>query len=139
MGPHLREVLAGADRPIVLELTEHEEVVDYDALRFVLRDLQGIRLAIDDTGAGFASLRHVLELHPAFIKADRFWMRGLAHDPCRRTILAGFHALAESTGSQLVAEGVERHRDLRESCGALGVPFAQGFLLGKPAPAGTFA
>jgi EAL domain-containing protein (putative c-di-GMP-specific phosphodiesterase class I) len=137
MGPPLRDVLAGADRPIVLELTEHEEVVDYDALRSTLDDLQGIRLAIDDAGAGFASLRHVLELHPAFVKADRFWMRGLAHDPCRHTIVAGLHALAGSIGAHLIAEGVEHYRDLKV-LRALGVPFAQGFLLGRPASALAF-
>ena len=130
--------LAAATRPVVLELTEHEPIDDYRAVRRAARELPGVRLAVDDTGSGFASLRHVIELRPSFIKTDRLWVHGLAQDPCRQAILRGLRTLAESTGARVVTEGVERRCDLA-ALSALGVPLAQGFLLGEPARASNWS
>ena len=134
----VQRLLADADRPVVLELTEHEPVDDYAMLRRALHAMGDVRLAIDDTGSGFASLRHVMELRPAFIKADRVWVHGAAQDPCRRAIVSGLRSLAESTGGELIVEGVERACD-RAALSALGVSLAQGFLLGEPADASTYS
>jgi EAL domain-containing protein (putative c-di-GMP-specific phosphodiesterase class I) len=92
---------------------------------------RGLRVAVDDVGAGYASLRHVLELRPDIIKIDRSLVHGLADDNARRVAVTAFVALARDLGSTVIAEGVEDRSDyaaVRE----LGVHGAQGYLLGRP-------
>ena len=133
--PALRRELeaAGADR-VVLEVTERAPVDDYPALREALDALRGTgaRFAVDDAGAGWASLRHVLELRPDFIKLDRALVGGIERDPSRRTLVGGLLPVAEGMGAQVVAEGIEGAAQL-EVLRELGVPLGQGFLLGRPA------
>lgn len=121
-------------RPVVLELTEHEPVADYPALLAAFGGLgPGIRLSVDDAGAGYASLRHVLALQPAFVKLDHEWVRGLDADPARQALVAGLAVFASRTGCQLIAEGIETEAE-RSSVRALGIDLGQGYLLGRPAP-----
>jgi EAL domain-containing protein (putative c-di-GMP-specific phosphodiesterase class I) len=115
-------------------VTEHAAVDSYAPLHRQLAPLRGrgMRIAVDDAGAGFASLRHVLELRPDFIKVDRSLIHGIAEDHARRVAVSAFLSLALDIGSTVVAEGVERPADLsvvRE----LGLHAAQGYLLGRPA------
>lgn len=118
---------------IVVEVTEHAAVESYAMLHRELRPLRkrGLRLAVDDAGAGYASLRHVLELRPDFIKVDRSLIHGIASDHARRVAASAFLSLALDLGSTVIAEGVERPSDL-ETARDLGIHAAQGFLLGKP-------
>lgn len=120
---------------IVIELTEHAEVVDYPMLLGVLAPLRadGLRIAVDDTGAGFASLRHVLRLGADIIKLDRSLISGLEHDPVRHALVGALTRFAAETGSRVVAEGVETAGELAAVEG-LGVQCVQGYLLGRPAP-----
>lgn len=120
---------------IVIELTEHAEVVDYPLLLGVLAPLRadGLRIAVDDTGAGFASLRHVLRLGADIIKLDRSLISGLEHDPVRHALVGALTRFAAETGSRVVAEGVETEGELAAVQG-LGVQCVQGYLLGRPAP-----
>ncbi|MCY7374319.1 MAG: EAL domain-containing protein [Spirochaetaceae bacterium] len=120
---------------IVVELTEHAEVVDYPMLLSVLAPLRadGLRIAVDDTGAGFASLRHVLRLGADIIKLDRSLISGLEHDPVRHALVGALTRFAAETGSRVVAEGVETEGELAAVQG-LGVQCVQGYLLGRPAP-----
>lgn len=130
----LADVLEGAEREIVLELSEQEAVTDYDAMRRVLADLGGgLRLSIDDAGSGFASLRHILRLEPAFVKLDRSWVREVDTDPARQAMIAGLRHFADQTGALLVAEGIEREAE-RDVLIDLRVDLGQGYLLGRPAP-----
>jgi EAL domain-containing protein (putative c-di-GMP-specific phosphodiesterase class I) len=127
---------SAADLPwhrIVGELTEREDVDDYSLLRRQLEPLRdlGMRVAIDDAGAGYASLHHIAQLHPDVIKIDRTLIDGVAEDPARRSIVTGFCALARDLDASLVAEGVERETDLAVLAD-LGVDAAQGYLLGRP-------
>jgi EAL domain-containing protein (putative c-di-GMP-specific phosphodiesterase class I) len=90
-----------------------------------------MRIAVDDAGAGYASLRHVLELRPDFIKVDRSLIHGIADDHARRVAVSAFLSLALDIGSLVIGEGVERPVDLavvRE----LGLHAVQGFLLAQP-------
>jgi EAL domain-containing protein (putative c-di-GMP-specific phosphodiesterase class I)/two-component sensor histidine kinase len=121
---------------IVVELTEHSITHAYGALRDQLAPLreQGLRIAVDDAGAGYASLRHILELRPDFIKLDRWLIDGLADDRGRRVAVSAFVSLARELGSIVVAEGVERPADLR-AVRDLGLDGAQGYLLGGPSSA----
>lgn len=118
---------------VVVELTEHAVVENYEPLRDVLRPLRrrGLRVAIDDAGAGYACLHHIVEMAPDFIKVDRSLIDGVADDRARQFALQAFALLARNLGSCIIAEGVERPSDLEALC-QLGVDVAQGYLLGRP-------
>jgi EAL domain-containing protein (putative c-di-GMP-specific phosphodiesterase class I) len=134
-GRELSRVLAGAPRDIVLEVTEHSEIKDYARFRRVVQELgPAVRLAVDDAGSGFASLRHIIELRPAFVKLDREVIGGLDHDEARKAMVAGLAHFALGTGCWLIAEGVETEAELR-ALQALNVHYVQGYLLGRPLPA----
>ncbi len=117
----------------VLEITEHAAVESYAKLRKRLRRWreQGLRLAIDDAGAGYASLKHVVELEPDMIKIDRSLIDGSARDRARRSAISAFVALAADLGAIVIAEGVELAADLT-AVRDLGIDAAQGYLLGRP-------
>jgi EAL domain-containing protein (putative c-di-GMP-specific phosphodiesterase class I)/putative methionine-R-sulfoxide reductase with GAF domain len=121
---------------LVLELTEQEAVGDYCGLR---RDLapwlaRGVRIAIDDTGAGYSSLRHVIELTPDFLKLDRELVRDLDHDRNRRALVSAVAAFASEVGTSVIAEGVETETEL-EVLRDAEVDLVQGYLLARPEPA----
>ncbi len=130
----LGEVLAAADRPIILELTEHEPIDDYAALSAAVRALPDVRLAVDDAGAGYSSMRHVLDLRPELVKLDITWVRGLDVDPARQALVSGMTGFAGELGCALVAEGIETEGELA-ALRRLGIGLGQGYLLGRPAPA----
>jgi EAL domain-containing protein (putative c-di-GMP-specific phosphodiesterase class I) len=131
-------VLARAGRldAVVVEVTEDEPVLDYGLLRGRLdriRELGG-HVAVDDTGTGYASLKHVMELRPNFIKLDRFFVGGCNREPARRAMIEMLGNVASRLDAWIVAEGVETTDELEELL-KLGVPLAQGFYLGRPEPA----
>jgi EAL domain-containing protein (putative c-di-GMP-specific phosphodiesterase class I) len=132
--PELMPLLAEAPRPVVIELTEEVRVDDYRALRRVLSSLRrdGVRLAIDDTGAGYASLSHVVKLAPELIKLDIELVCGIDVDPVRRSLVGAVVTFAAETGSEVVAEGIETRAEL-DTVRDLGVHYGQGYLLGRPA------
>jgi EAL domain-containing protein (putative c-di-GMP-specific phosphodiesterase class I) len=132
----LRDLLERADPSrIVVEVTEHAPVADYDELREALSGLRerGVRLAIDDAGAGFASLRHIIRLDPDLIKLDITLTREIETDPVRQALAVALVSFAEHIGATVVAEGVESELEL-EALRRAGVRHAQGFLLGRPGP-----
>lgn len=131
----LKEILSASGRSLVLELTEHDRVDDYNALRRAIQELgDHVQLSVDDAGSGFASLRHVLALEPAFVKLDHTWVTGIHADPARQALVAGLGHFARHTGSILIAEGVE-HEAERAVLHELAVDLGQGFLFGHPLPA----
>jgi EAL domain-containing protein (putative c-di-GMP-specific phosphodiesterase class I)/DNA-binding response OmpR family regulator len=130
-GKRLRRLLAGAGRPIVLELTEHVAIDDYGHLRDAIAALGEVEIAVDDAGAGYASMRHILEIRPAFAKLDISLVRGIDGDELRQAMAAGFQYYALRTGCRLVAEGVETEEEAG-SLRALGVDLGQGYLFGRP-------
>jgi EAL domain-containing protein (putative c-di-GMP-specific phosphodiesterase class I) len=120
---------------IVLELTEHAPVDDYDALREEMASLResGIRFAVDDVGAGFSSLRHVVSLRPEFIKLDIALTLGVERDTVRTALVSTMVSFADRAGTTVIAEGIETRAQL-EILQELGVALGQGFLLGRPGP-----
>lgn len=135
-GEPLASIIARWGGQLVLELTEHVAISDYAALRAALHRLGPlIRLAVDDAGAGFASLRHILELRPDYVKLDRSIVHGVHRDPARQALVAGMVHFAAKTGMVLVAEGVETDAEARRLSG-LGVLLAQGYRFGRPTLAG---
>jgi EAL domain-containing protein (putative c-di-GMP-specific phosphodiesterase class I) len=120
---------------LTLEITEHAAVESYDALNTHLAPLRarGLKLAIDDAGAGFAGLQHILRLQPDIIKLDMTLIRTIDSDPARRALAGAMQMFARQTGAILVAEGVETCEEL-VTLGKLGFMRAQGHLLGEPQP-----
>ena len=125
-----------ASERVVVEITEHAPIEDYEALAPSLRRLRrrGVRLAIDDAGAGFASLRHILRLAPDVIKLDMTLTRRIESDRAERALTRALISFAAEIDATIVAEGIESEAEiaaLRE----LGVVYGQGYHLGRPAVA----
>jgi diguanylate cyclase (GGDEF)-like protein len=127
------EVLAPVAHRVVIEVSEAEEVADYEVVGRQVADWQdlGAQLAVDDAGSGYASLRHVVRLAPNFIKLDRSLIDGVDQDRSLRALVASFVAFAREAGSSVVAEGVET-RDELLTLREIGVHFVQGYFLGRP-------
>lgn len=130
-----RLLLAAGDlRGLVVEITEHERVLDYDALRtaFAPAAKAGAMLGVDDVGSGYASLGHVLTLRPSFVKLDRTLVMDLDRESHRCAAVAAIGALTDELDGWVVAEGIERRGEL-DALARLGVPLGQGYFLGRPA------
>lgn len=130
-GERLRPGVGRVDRQVVLELTEHAPIDDYLELQTAIERLGPVQIAVDDAGAGYASMRHILELRPAFAKLDISLVRDIDRDELRQAMAAGIQYYALRTGCQLVAEGVETEGEA-ETLRELGVDFGQGYLFGRP-------
>ena len=129
-------LLTGVDLTrLTVELTEHAPVHDYDPLLAVLTPLraQGLRIAVDDAGAGYASFRHLLVLKPDLIKIDLSLVRDVHIDPVRQALVTALVTCAETAEAELVAEGVEQEAEL-VALKTLGVRYVQGYLFGQPSP-----
>lgn len=120
-------------RRVVLELTEHVPVEDYDAVALALAGFRdrGMKLAADDTGAGYAGFRHLLSLDPDIIKLDISLIRGIDHDPARRALATSLVSFAADTERTLVAEGIETADEL-DTVRELSVRWGQGYHLARP-------
>ena len=131
----LGELLRQANRPIVLEVTEHIAIPDYAALRATVGRLgPEVRVAVDDAGSGIANFSHIVELRPAFVKLDIGLVRSVDTDLTRQALVIGLLRFAGESASQTVAEGVETEAE-RTMLWRLGVTLVQGYLVGRPAPA----
>ncbi len=127
------ELLVGVADRVVIEITEHAQVDDYDALRTALAPLRerGAQLAIDDVGAGFANLRHILRLAPDLVKLDLSLTQEISGDPAREALASSLVGFAEGVGASIVAEGISSDEDLA-LLRALGVDYGQGFHFARP-------
>ena len=122
-------------KSLVVEVTEHSAVEDYDALKRAIDQLRssGVRLAIDDLGTGFASFMHIAKLLLEFMKRDLSLTRGIESDPVKQALIAALVGFAARVGAHVIAEGVETAEELHALVG-LGVEQAQGYYLGASAP-----
>jgi EAL domain-containing protein (putative c-di-GMP-specific phosphodiesterase class I)/CheY-like chemotaxis protein len=121
---------------IVIELTEHVPIEDYAALHRALADMRahGTRLAADDLGSGYAGFRHLISLQPDIIKLDISLVRGIHRSSGQRALSSALVAFAGDVGALIIAEGVEEPDEL-DALRDVGVSWAQGYYLGRPAPA----
>jgi EAL domain-containing protein (putative c-di-GMP-specific phosphodiesterase class I) len=132
--PELLNLLsASTPNRIVVELTEHVGIEDDPALRQACKDLRriGARVALDDTGAGFASLSLLLEVAPEFIKLDRVLTRDIDADPVRRALARALVTFGNEVGAAVIAEGIESAAELAVLID-LGIAYGQGFYLARP-------
>jgi EAL domain-containing protein (putative c-di-GMP-specific phosphodiesterase class I) len=118
---------------IVLEITEHAIIEDYDLFTKCLAPLRkrGLRIAVDDAGAGHSSLRHIIQLSPDFVKVDISLTRNVDADLARRALISALLHYTRETSAQIVAEGIETEAELR-TLKLLGVRRGQGYFLGRP-------
>jgi len=132
----LRRLVAGSEPSrLVVEVTEHARIDDYKRLNAAADRLRalGVRFAVDDAGAGFASLRHILRLAPDFIKLDRTLIDGIQNDRSRQALAVGLISFAERIDATIIAEGIEKLAELN-MLASLGVGHGQGFFLARPGP-----
>jgi hypothetical protein len=138
--PAVRRVLTGDLSGLVLEVTENELVTAESATVDGLQELRrrGALVAVDDAGAGYASMRQVLALRPDLIKLDRTVVSGVDRDPAKAALVRAFVALGRDIGAQVCAEGIEELDELL-ALADLDVALGQGFHLARPAaePAGV--
>jgi diguanylate cyclase (GGDEF)-like protein len=134
----VRGPLRSAD--IVIELTEHEHVKDFDALQNAVRRVRrhGMSIALDDFGDGRSSLRLWSEIKPEIVKIDKYFTQGLERHADKVQTLRALMQISQTLGSALVAEGIETADELR-LLRDLGIPYGQGWLLGRPAAAAVQA
>jgi EAL domain-containing protein (putative c-di-GMP-specific phosphodiesterase class I)/FixJ family two-component response regulator len=135
MSPELAALVNGHAARMVLEITEHEAIEDYAVLAAALEGsrARGVRVAIDDAGAGFASLRHTLLLRPDIVKVDTSLTRNIDGDRAKRALTSALVSFGNEMDIAIVAEGIETRQELNVLV-ALGVRFGQGYYLGEPAP-----
>lgn len=129
---HLKE-LNRSHADIVIEISEKEMVGDYASFRDVLKRVRAanIRIAIDDAGSGYSGLEAILYLRPNYIKIADSLVRNLEQDPIKREIIASLASIARQIDASVIAEGIERP-DECDALVRLGIPYGQGFLLGRP-------
>jgi PAS domain S-box-containing protein len=133
LGGEVADIVAATDRPTAIEITEHTRISDYRAVLDAVRACGPVSLSVDDAGAGYASLRHILELQPDTVKLDVALVRGIDTDPARQALVAGMCHFTSRTGTTLLAEGVETQPEA-DTLAELGVQLVQGYLFGRPAP-----
>ena len=130
----LISALEHAERELVFEITEHVAIDDYERLTRALELVRGrAKFAVDDAGAGYAGLKHILELRPQFVKLDICLVRSIDTDRARQAMVAGMTHFALGAGCELIAEGIETEEEMAELV-RLGVTYGQGYLFGQPAP-----
>jgi len=120
---------------VVFEISEQESIENYSVFREA-RDKYGqlgFQFALDDTGAGYASLEAAMELAPEFIKVDRSFMKGIDEDQGRQAMVRGFQQVARSVGARIIGEGLDRLEELQKLA-ELGIEFGQGWLFGRATP-----
>jgi EAL domain-containing protein (putative c-di-GMP-specific phosphodiesterase class I) len=133
------DVVGAVDRPVVLEITEHAEIEDYSKLMAALGQVRShAMLAVDDAGAGYAGLHHILELQPQYVKLDISLVRNVDSDPARQAMVTGMAHFAESVGCALIAEGIETENELT-ALRLLNIEYGQGYYLARPAPIEAWA
>ncbi len=120
---------------VVFEISEQESIQSFEVFRDIRDEYKslGFQFALDDTGAGYASLQALIELEPDFIKVDRALVTGLDTDPAKQTLLRALQSVASSIGAKIIGEGLDTLEEL-EMLGELEIPFGQGWLFGKPTP-----
>ena len=139
ISPDITRLLEPHASRLVLEITEHEAVEDYEHLVDALVPLRalGARVAIDDAGAGFASLRHTLQIAPDIVKMDLSLTRGIDADRAKRALASALVSFADDMDMHMVAEGIETEAELA-TLRELGVPYGQGYFLAEPGPLPEF-
>ncbi|NIK76969.1 EAL domain-containing protein (putative c-di-GMP-specific phosphodiesterase class I) [Paenibacillus castaneae] len=119
---------------VVFEITERSSIADFGSVKKALEHYrsQGYQIAIDDVGAGYSSLQSIAELRPDYLKVDRSIIQNIHQDEMKEHILYTLIQLAAKMDISIIAEGIELDAELAK-VRELGIEYAQGYLLGRPA------
>lgn len=133
--PHWLEALPFPRESVVMEFTESQGIHGLEALQGYTKRLRdfGLRVAVDDLGAGVASLTHMARIAPDFIKADRSLVEQVHRRPYQAALLNALAHFAQSMHVGFIAEGIETLEELEAVMDA-DVPWGQGYILGQPLP-----
>ncbi|MHB1393765.1 MAG: EAL domain-containing protein [Clostridia bacterium] len=125
--------------PVVLELLENEPIRNWEVLKKVTKELQtrGVKIAVDDMGGGYSFFQQWIELDPDYIKLDRYFAENLSASSRKQETVRSLVDLLSDT-TEIIIEGIEKEEDLNIA-ELLGIPYAQGFLLGRPSPREDFS
>ncbi|WP_335491292.1 EAL domain-containing protein [Neobacillus niacini] len=120
-------------KQVVFELTEKSAVTDFKLFEQVLSNYreQGFRIAIDDVGSGYNSLKTLIYLKPEFIKLDKALIQHIDQNKEQQQLVKLIIDYAKQSFTEIIAEGIERIEDLAFLC-EQGVHYGQGYALGKP-------
>ncbi len=120
---------------VTIEITEHEPTFDVQLMRDALLHYRnmGFKIALDDLGEGFSSLRLWSELRPEFVKIDKHFVRNADNDPLKVQFLKSFQQIAERSGCHIIAEGIETEAELI-AVKNIGIAFGQGYFIARPGP-----
>ncbi|OPX05496.1 EAL domain-containing protein [Mycobacterium sp. AT1] len=127
----IQDFLLAQDRRLIIEITEHEPFPDDLAEGLSRLREQGIGIAVDDAGAGYASFTQLLRLRPEFIKIDGELIADIDNDPAKRAIATALTSLGAEMNATMVAEAVETASQLQTLI-QLGIEYGQGYHLGMP-------
>lgn len=129
---YLEEV--GIDpKRVIIEITENQPAFDFEAMRNAMLHYRGMgfQIAMDDLGAGFSSLRLWSELRPEYVKIDMHFVQGVNSDPLKQQFLRSIQQIAQSSGTQVIAEGIETDAEFRV-VRDIGIACGQGYFIARP-------
>jgi diguanylate cyclase (GGDEF)-like protein len=118
---------------VIIEITENQPTFDFESMRNALLHYRsmGFQIAMDDLGEGFSSLRLWSELRPEFVKVDMHFVQGVNTDPVKQQFLRSIQGIALSSGTQVIAEGIETDAEFR-TVRDIGIAFGQGYFIARP-------
>ena len=119
---------------VIIEITENQPTFDFEGMRNALlhyRDM-GFKIAMDDLGEGFSSLRLWSELRPEFVKIDMHFVQGVNADPLKQQFIRSIQGIALSSGTRVIAEGIETAAEFRV-IRDIGIACGQGYFIARPA------
>lgn len=118
---------------IIIEITENQPTFDFEGMRNALLHYRsmGFQIALDDLGEGFSSLRLWSELRPEFVKIDMHFVQGVSADPLKQQFLRSIQGIALSSGTQVIAEGIETDAEFKVICD-IGIACGQGYFIARP-------
>ncbi len=136
VSPQLKTFLERRPEPldnVVLEITEHVTIPDYAPLVAAIRDMRrlSLKVAIDDVGAGYAGLYHMLEIRPDVLKLDISLTQNVQRDPAKQALVSSVVTFASRMDIAIIAEGIETAAEA-EALRILGVSYGQGYYFARP-------
>ncbi|PKH02084.1 hypothetical protein CXF72_13690 [Psychromonas sp. MB-3u-54] len=119
---------------VVIELTEHSPLENYEVIRNALQHYKemGFEIAMDDLGSGYSGLRAWYELRPDYVKIDRHFMCDIDSDKVKQQFVLSIKNIAQELGCKVIAEGVETADEFR-FIEKIGLQFCQGYYFKRPA------
>jgi EAL domain-containing protein (putative c-di-GMP-specific phosphodiesterase class I) len=123
------------DHELYIEITESVPMTHFELCMSVLSEVRtrgGVRVVVDDLGAGYSNLKRIVDIEPAVVKLDRELIAGLHESQRQQQLVRRLVSLCGELSAQVVAEGVES-RDELSALVDTGVGFVQGFLFARPA------